>query len=172
MKISGIAEVQTVFEQRTKRFFLFGSLAVIVLLAALLTTTAISRASAAVANGTQDAQATKAYESDPAALLAAYRHVEVASVSDAIEQLLGKRMYLSHRFQPIYPTHFSGYALTVRLEKQENHDAHSTDGMLEAIDHGAKDSVEFRAFESLEPQIHILKTLNPLIDDKMPFVPA
>ena len=147
MKISGIAKVQTVFEQRTKRIFLFGSLAVIVLLAALLTTIAISRASAAVANGTQDAQAAQAYESDPAALLAAYRHVEAASVSDAIEQLLGKRMYLSHRFQPIYPTHFSGYALTVRLEKQENHDAHSTDGMLEAIDHGGKDSVYVMSIE-------------------------
>jgi len=88
-----------------------------------------------------DAQAAKAYESDPAALLAAYKHVEVASVSDAIEQLLGQRMYLSHKMQPIFATHFSGWALTVRLEKQENHDAHATDGMLEAIDNGGKDSV-------------------------------
>ena len=50
-------------------------------------------------------------------------------------------MYLSHRMQPIFPTHFAGWALTVRLEKQENHDAHATDGMLEAIDNGRKDSV-------------------------------
>src|SRR5690348_9873094 len=39
---------------------------------------------------------------DSSALLAAYRHVEVASVSDAIEQLLQKRMYLSHRMQPLF----------------------------------------------------------------------
>jgi len=81
------------------------------------------------------------YESDPNALLAAYRHVEVASVSDAIEQVIGQRMYLSHKMQPIFPTHLSGWALTVRLEKQENRDAHATDGMLEAIDNGGKDSV-------------------------------
>ncbi|MBW8870435.1 MAG: hypothetical protein JF563_06625, partial [Acidobacteriales bacterium] len=30
-------------------------------------------------------------------LLEGYRHVEVASVSDAIEKLTGRRMYLSHR---------------------------------------------------------------------------
>ncbi len=147
MKISGIAEVLTVFEQRRRRFFLFGALAATAVLAASLTTITISKANAAVTNDAQDTQAAKAYESDPAALLAAYRHVEVASVSDAVEQLLGKRMYLSHRFQPIFPTHFSGYALTVRLEKQENHDAHSTDGMLEAIDHGAKNSVYVMSIE-------------------------
>ena len=44
---------------------------------------------------------TPQYDRDPVALLDAYRHVEVASVSDAIEQLLGKRMYLSHRMQPL-----------------------------------------------------------------------
>src|SRR6516225_2793158 len=35
------------------------------------------------------------------ALIADFRRVEVASVSDAAEQLLGKRVYLSHRMQPI-----------------------------------------------------------------------
>jgi regulator of RNase E activity RraA len=65
----------------------------------------------------------------------------VASVSDAIEQLLGKRMYLSHRMQPLGPARFTGYALTVWMEKHENHDAHAVDGMLEAIDRGKKDSV-------------------------------
>ena len=129
--------------QIKKRLLLFAfisSLAVLVSAGATLT------ARAAIPNGVQsataaNAQASKEYENNPAALLAAYRHVEVASVSDAIEQLLGQRMYLSHRIQPIFPTHFAGWALTVRLEKQENHDPHSTDGMLEAIDGGAKDSV-------------------------------
>src|SRR5215469_699911 len=35
-------------------------------------------------------------------LLAGFRHVEVASVSDAIEQITGKPLYMSHRIQPIF----------------------------------------------------------------------
>ena len=35
-----------------------------------------------------------------AALLDGYRHVEVASVSDAMEKVIGQRMYLSHRMNP------------------------------------------------------------------------
>jgi regulator of RNase E activity RraA len=127
---------------RKKRLLLFASissLAIIVTVAAF----SVLKASAAIPQSTSaaDPQTAKTYESDPAALLAAYKHVEVASVSDAIEQLLGQRMYLSHKMQPIFATHFSGWALTVRLEKQENHEAHATDGMLEAIDNGVKDSV-------------------------------
>lgn len=127
---------------RLKRLLLFAStsgLAIMITIAAF----SVLKARAAIPQSASaaDAQAAKAYESDPAALLAAYKHVEVASVSDAIEQLLGQRMYLSHKMQPIFATHFSGWALTVRLEKQENHDAHATDGMLEAIDNGGKDSV-------------------------------
>jgi regulator of RNase E activity RraA len=90
---------------------------------------------------------TPQYDRDPVALLDAYRHVEVASVSDAIEQLLGKRMYLSHGMQPLSSSRFAGYALTVRMEKQENHDAHAVDGMLEAIDRGKKDSVYVMSVE-------------------------
>ena len=86
-------------------------------------------------------ETTRQYERDPNTLLEAYRHVEVASVSDAIEQLLGQRMYLSHRMQSLASARFTGYALTVRMEKRENHDAHAVDGMLEAIDRGQKDSV-------------------------------
>ena len=36
------------------------------------------------------------------ALIADFRRVEVASVSDAMEQLTGKRMYMSHRMHPIF----------------------------------------------------------------------
>lgn len=86
-------------------------------------------------------------QKDPSALLAAYRHVEVASVSDAIEQLDGKRMYLSHRMQAIAPAKFAGFATTVRLTKGENHDAHALDGMLAAIDAGGKDSVYVMSIE-------------------------
>jgi regulator of RNase E activity RraA len=74
-------------------------------------------------------------------LLASFRHVEVASVSDAIEQILGKRMYMSHRMRPLFPTKFAGYALTVKLKKQENHDPQALNGMIAAIDHGDQNSV-------------------------------
>ena len=87
------------------------------------------------------------FEHNPDALLAAYRRVEVASVSDAAEQVLGKRLYLTHRMQALFPTRFAGFALTVRLEKQENHDPHALDGMLAAIDHGEKDAVYVMSIE-------------------------
>lgn len=78
---------------------------------------------------------------DPAALLAAYRHVEVASVSDAMEQLSGRKMYMSHRMRPIFNTKFAGFAVTVSLKKEANDDPNALNGMLSAIDQGAKDSV-------------------------------
>ncbi|MGA7928011.1 MAG: hypothetical protein WCA20_18725, partial [Candidatus Sulfotelmatobacter sp.] len=47
------------------------------------------------------------------ALIADFRRVEVASVSDALEQLTGQRMYMSHRMHPLFVTKFSGFARTV-----------------------------------------------------------
>jgi hypothetical protein len=35
-------------------------------------------------------------------LIAQFRRVEVASVSDALEQITGKRMYMTHHMQPIF----------------------------------------------------------------------
>ena len=81
------------------------------------------------------------YASDPAAMLAGYRHVEVSSVSDAIEQLTGQRQFMTHHMQPIFTTRFAGYAVTVKMVKEENHDPNALAGMLTAIDQGAKDSV-------------------------------
>jgi regulator of RNase E activity RraA len=76
------------------------------------------------------------------ALLADFRHVEVASVSDALEQLTGKRMYMSHRMQALFTTKFAGLARTVLLKKDEgNTDPNALSGMLEAIDQGSIDSV-------------------------------
>src|SRR5437870_9900481 len=70
-------------------------------------------------------------------LIDAYRHVEVASVSDALEQLTGRRMYMSHKMQPIFPAKFAGFALTVKLQKDEgNKDPAALNGMLAAIDQG------------------------------------
>jgi|ERR1700730_4321977 len=78
---------------------------------------------------------------DDAFLLEGYRHVEVASVSDALEQIAGRKMYLSHRMRPIFPTRFAGFALTVALKKETNHDAAALKGMLAAIDQGGPNSV-------------------------------
>ena len=78
---------------------------------------------------------------DPSAMLDAFRQVEVASVSDAIEQISGKRMYMSHHMQALFPTHFAGFAVTVQLNKEENHDPNALNGMLAAIDNGKKNSV-------------------------------
>jgi len=75
-------------------------------------------------------------------LIAQFRHVEVASVSDAIEQILHKRMYMTHHMQPIFTSKFAGYARTVQLKKDEgNNDPGALNGMLEAIDQGTTDSV-------------------------------
>jgi len=78
---------------------------------------------------------------DEASLLDGYRHVEVASVSDAMEKITGQRIYMSHRMSPIFPTKFAGFAVTVKLKKEENHDADALQGMLAAIDQGRANSV-------------------------------
>lgn len=79
---------------------------------------------------------------DDEALLDSYRHVEVASVSDALEQLAGRKMYLSHKMLPIFPAKFAGFALTVKLSKDEgNKDPAALSGMLAAIDKGSRNSV-------------------------------
>jgi regulator of RNase E activity RraA len=80
-------------------------------------------------------------------LLDSFRHVEAASVSDAIEQITGKRMYMSHRMRPIFPAKFAGFALTVALKKEQNEDPNALQGMLEAIDSGTEDSVYVMAVE-------------------------
>lgn len=78
---------------------------------------------------------------DDAALLDGLRHVEVASVSDALEQIIGRKMYMSHRMRPIFPAKFVGLAVTVLLKKEANHDSQALSGMLEAIDQGGPNSV-------------------------------
>jgi len=110
----------------------------------ITTVAAIACATLFTANHIVRADAPKTvadYQADPAAMLDAYRHVEAASVSDAIEQTLHQKRYMSHRMQSIFPTKFAGTALTVKLVKQENHDADALTGMLKAIDSGGSGSV-------------------------------
>ncbi|WP_235011386.1 RraA family protein [Bryocella elongata] len=81
------------------------------------------------------------YKEHPSEMLEAYRHVEAASVSDAMEQLLHEKHYMSHRMEAIFPTKFAGVALTVKLIKQENQDPDALGGMLQAIDSGGPGAV-------------------------------
>jgi regulator of RNase E activity RraA len=118
------------------------SLVSIGLLVAILCGTRLLRA--------QSAAATGASGSDDA-LIADFRRVEVASVSDAIEQLTGKRMYMSHRMHPLFTTKFAGFARTVLLKKDEgNTDPAALSGMLTAIDQGSADSVYVMVLEDGE----------------------
>jgi len=81
-------------------------------------------------------------------LIAEFRRVEVASLSDALEQLAGKRMYMSHHMQPIFTAKFAGFARTVQLRKDEgNNDPAALSGMLAAIDEGGADSVYVMVLE-------------------------
>lgn len=82
-----------------------------------------------------------AQSKDEASLLDGFRHVEVASVSDALEQIAGKKMYMTHRMRPLFPARFAGYAVTVSLKKEANHDPGALQGMLRAIDTGGPNSV-------------------------------
>jgi regulator of RNase E activity RraA len=95
---------------------------------------------ASARGGATQGAAAQAPSSD-AALLEGFRHVEVASVSDALEQLTGKKMYMTHRMRPIFSTRFAGRALTVLLKKETNHDPDALKGMLHAIDTGGPNSV-------------------------------
>lgn len=89
-----------------------------------------------------------AASADEAALLDGYRHVEVASVSDALEKVAGERRYMSHRMRPIFPSKFAGLALTVQLKKEEKQDPDALKGMLAAIDQGGPNSVYVMALEN------------------------
>jgi regulator of RNase E activity RraA len=97
------------------------------------------------------AQSNSATPSSEGELISQFRHVEVASVSDAIEQIMGKRMYMSHHMQPIFTSKFAGYARTVQLKKDEgNKDPEALTGMLQAIDEGATDAVYVMVVEDGE----------------------
>jgi regulator of RNase E activity RraA len=84
-------------------------------------------------------------------MIAMFRRVEVASVSDAIEQLSGKRMYMTHRMQPIFTTKFAGFARTVSLKKDEGtKDPAALQGMLDAIDAGSTNDIYVMTVEDGE----------------------
>jgi len=68
-------------------------------------------------------------------LIQGYRDTEVASVSDAIEQLYGQQAFLSHEMRPLEKTKFAGPAWTVLMKKEETKaGGPAVQGMLDAID--------------------------------------
>lgn len=81
-------------------------------------------------------------------LVDGFRFVEVASVSDAMEQLYGQRAYMSHEMRPLSPTKFAGPAVTVQLKKEEHKKGSAaSQGMLDAIDASPAGSVYVMVLE-------------------------
>lgn len=81
-------------------------------------------------------------------LIQGFRLVEAASVSDAMEQLYGKRAYMSHEMRPLARTKFAGPAVTVLLKKEEhNEGSKAQQGMLDAIDESPSGSVYVMVLE-------------------------
>jgi regulator of RNase E activity RraA len=81
-------------------------------------------------------------------LIEGFRTTEVASVSDAMEQLYGQRTYMSHEMRPLSPTKFAGPAVTVLLKKEEHKEgAAASQGMLDAIDAAPAGSVYVMVLE-------------------------
>jgi len=78
-----------------------------------------------------------------------FRLVEVASVSDAMEQLYGQRAYMSHDVRPLAPAKFAGVAVTVQLKKEEHKEGSAaSQGMLDAIDESPAGSVYVMVLEN------------------------
>jgi 4-hydroxy-4-methyl-2-oxoglutarate aldolase len=74
-------------------------------------------------------------QSTEPSVVESFRMVEVASVSDAMEQLYGQRAYMSHDMRPLAPAKFAGPAVTVQLKKEEHKEGSAaSQGMLDLID--------------------------------------
>jgi len=68
-------------------------------------------------------------------LIQGYRDTEVASVSDAMEQLYGQQTFMSHEMRPLEKTKFAGTAWTVLMKREDNKEGGvAVQGMLDAID--------------------------------------
>jgi regulator of RNase E activity RraA len=81
-------------------------------------------------------------------LIQGFKTVEVASVSDAMEQLYGTKAYMSHDMRPILPAKFAGPAVTVQLSKEEHTDgSKALQGMMDVIDDSAGGSVYVMVLE-------------------------
>jgi 4-hydroxy-4-methyl-2-oxoglutarate aldolase len=80
-----------------------------------------------------------------------FRQLEVASVTDAMEQLYGQRNYMSHSMRPLAPAKFAGPAVTVLMKKEEHQQGpKASQGMLDAIDAAPAGSVYVMVLEDGE----------------------
>ena len=93
-----------------------------------------------------NSQHTMAKTGDP--LVDGFLQVEVASVADAVEQVLGQRAHMSSDIQPLFPAKIAGPAVTVMFKKEEHKDG-SADfkGALDAIDNAPPGSIYVITFE-------------------------
>ena len=90
----------------------------------------------------RDGLARRAAAAAPLSIADEFRLVEVASVSDAMEQLYGQQAYMSHEMRPLAPAKFAGPAVTVMLKKEEHKEGSAaSQGMLDAIDNSPAGSV-------------------------------
>src|SRR5690349_21448442 len=83
----------------------------------------------------------KTYAANPALLIDGYRHVEVASVSDALEQLHGRRSFMSHRIHAISDGKIAGFAVTVQMDKAEGSAPAAVTPMQQVLDQAPAGSV-------------------------------
>jgi regulator of RNase E activity RraA len=87
-----------------------------------------------------------AHTGDP--LVDGFLLVEVSSVSDAVEQVLGQRAHMSSAMKALFPTKFAGSAVTVLLKKEEHKEGSAAfQGALTAIDTAAPGSVYVMVLE-------------------------
>ena len=89
----------------------------------------------------------KTYAANPALLIDAYRHVEVASVSDALEQLYNKRSFMSHKIHAISDGKFAGFAVTVQMGKAEGSAPSAVTPMQVVLDTAPANSVYVMAVQ-------------------------
>ena len=81
-------------------------------------------------------------QTTPDPVVEGFKQVEAASVADAMEQLYGRKQYMSHDMRPLITTKFAGRAVTVYLKKEEHTEgARALQGMLDTIDEAALGSV-------------------------------
>ncbi|MCU1291567.1 MAG: Dimethylmenaquinone methyltransferase [Bryobacterales bacterium] len=75
-------------------------------------------------------------------LVEGFKQVEAASVADAMEQIYGKKQYMSHDMRPLSNAKFAGRAVTVMLKKEEHTEgSKALQGMLDTIDESEPGSV-------------------------------
>jgi regulator of RNase E activity RraA len=75
-------------------------------------------------------------------LVEGYRNTEVSAVADAIEQLYGQKMYMTHDMRPLFTTKFAGPAVTIMMKKEEHKEGGAaSQGMLDAVDKAPPGSV-------------------------------